>query len=218
MVGRCHGVPYGTILSMNLERVTITKQLGHNTQPMCQKSKPGPPKYEAASLTTHPKYEVGLLSTPTKKYEAALLSLQSKYESALLLAPPKYEAALQITQPEHAAASLTIQSKCEAASLTIQPKYEAASLTIQPTHKAAFLTTEPQHFYRRFSKYVTFHALLVRLKGLNEATQNSREQNFNSKLHEQGAGQRFSNPEPRLQLGSRKHSDRSQIHQIFQPT
>jgi len=75
---RCHGVPYGTILSLNLEWVTITKQLGHNTQPMCQKSKPGPPKYEAASLTTQPRYEVGLLNTPSK-YDEALLSFQPKY-------------------------------------------------------------------------------------------------------------------------------------------
>jgi len=75
--GRCHGIPYGTLLLLNLEWVTITKQLGHNTQPMSQKSKPVPPKYEAASPTTQPKYEVGLLTTPPK-YEEALLSFQPK--------------------------------------------------------------------------------------------------------------------------------------------
>jgi hypothetical protein len=67
-------------------------------------------------------------------------------------------------------------------------------------------------------KEVTFQVLLACLKVLNETTQNSREQNFNSKLPEQGAGQRFSNPEPRPELGSRKHTDVSPIHQIFQPT
>jgi len=118
-----------------------------------------------------------------------LLIAPLKYEAALQTTQLRYEAALLATQPKHEAASLTIQSKCEAASLTIQPKYEAASLTIQPTHKAVILTTEPQHCYHGFFKEVAFQVLLVCLKVLNEATQNSREQNFNSKLPEQGARQ-----------------------------